>query len=131
MLNIGTSRWTDIIASIISNYNKRIHKSIGLAPAQVTRENYMKVFNKLYPKNNVRKLCKLQEKDLVRIAIDKDLFEKGYRQTFSDEIYIIKKVISTDTVCYYMVSDLSGKKLFKKYLQELSLVGHDSHTSTN
>ena len=94
-----------------------------MAPAQVTRNNYRKVYKRLNPLNDDKKLCKLSKGDLVRIALKKNIFHKGYRQNFSDEIYKIKKTIQTDTVCYYIVTDISEEIEYKKYYEELSLVG--------
>jgi hypothetical protein len=34
-----TNRWLDVLQSLIESYNKSIHRSIGMAPNDVTREN--------------------------------------------------------------------------------------------
>ena len=115
-------QWLDGIKSVVSNYNSRFHRSIGMAPKEVSYSNYKDVYKRLYPEINVSVDCKLQKGDNVRILIEKNLFSKGYHQNFSDEIYVIKSVIKSQELCYYIVTDLFGKKQQKKYYHQLSLV---------
>ena len=125
-----TKRWIDVIQSIVKNYNSRYHRSIGMAPADINYNNYEKVYKRLYPISTRNKLCKLSPGDLVRIAIKKKEFSKGYHQTFSNEIYKVLKAIDYDGVCQYEVQDVKGGAILRKYYQELSLVArHDSNTA--
>ena len=120
----NTKRWFgEPLEFIVDNYNNRISRSIGMAPVDVNLGNYMKVYKKLYPKYEMKKLCKLKKGDIVRIALKSDLFKKGYKQQYSDELYTISKSILSGNVCYYIIKNKSGET-FKKYYQELSLVGH-------
>ena len=68
--------------------------------------------------------------DRVRVAIRKPIFEKGFRQTFSDEIYKVESVIRSRGLCWYMVTDLAGNNKQKAYFHQLQLVkrtnDHDS-----
>ena len=126
----NTKRWYgEPIKFIVDNYNKRKSRSIGMAPVEVNLENYMEVYKKLYPQISTKRLCKLKKGDIVRIALKSDLFKKGYKQQFSDELYTILKRISTGNVCYYIIRNKLGEKV-KKYYQELSLVGHVNNNNT-
>ena len=84
----------------------------------------------MYPQEKSHKLCRLQIGDIVRVAIKKKEFSKGYHQTFSDEVYKIVKVVNYNGVCTYTVQSLTGGKKINKYYQELSLVlKNDSDTT--
>ena len=129
----NTKRWLGKpLEFIVENYNQRVSRSIGIAPVDVTLGNYMKVYKKLYPRYNTKKLCKLKKGDIVRVALKSDLFKKGYKQQFSDELYTVSKSILSGKVCYYIIQNNAGHT-FKKYYQELSLVGHvnNNHTIRN
>ena len=126
----NTKRWYGkTIDFIVDNYNELKSRSIGMAPVEVNRKNYMKVYKKLYPKSSSKRLCRLKKGDIVRIALKSDLFKKGYKQQFSDELYTILKSISSGNVCYYIIKNKQGEKI-KKYYQELSLVGHVNNNNT-
>ena len=68
--------WINAVASITNNYNHTIHSSTGFAPADVNFENAEKIRQKLYG-NKINKKCKLKIGDIVRLAINKNLFAKG------------------------------------------------------
>ena len=65
----------------------------------------------------------------MRTAVKSDIFKKGYKQQFSDELYMIIKSISSGNVCYYHIKNKRGETV-KKYYQELSLVGHVNNNNT-
>ena len=43
-----TKRYVDILQTIVKNYNRTPHWSIGMIPVQVNRSNTEKVLKKLY-----------------------------------------------------------------------------------
>ena len=127
----NTKRWYgEALNFIVENYNKRKSRSIGMAPVQVNLGNFREVYKKLYPTYPTKQLCKLKKGDIVRTALKSDLFKKGYKQQFSDELYTILKSIRTGNVCYYLIKNKLGETT-KKYYQELSLVGHGNNNNTS
>lgn len=124
-----TKNWIDVLPKLVRNYNQRYNRAIGMAPSEVNYANFEKVYKRLYPRNSSKKLCKFSTGDLVRIAIKKKTFAKGYLQTFSNEIYKVLGAIDYDGVCQYSVQPISGGDILKKYYEELSLVvRHDTNT---
>jgi hypothetical protein len=118
-----SKRWVDVLPEIINNYNSTFHRSIKMPPNSVTFKNRKQVYKALYPDINVRIKCKLRVGDTVRIALKKDIFEKGYTQSWSKEIYTIDKVFQRNKVCWYRLVDHDGKRYSKyKYYQQLNLV---------
>lgn len=93
-------RWVDVLENFTNLYNNTFHSTIGMPPAAVTLENSEKVRLKLYA-NRPSPKCDLASGDKVRIALDKGIFEKGYKQNWSDRIYIVIRQRSHFDVCVY------------------------------
>ena len=107
-------RWIDVLDSFVENYNATPHSSIGMAPNDVTRENRELVYKRLFPDEGIIIECKHKVGDLVRTIIDKTKkkkFEKGYTEKWSEEIYVITQEIQSNGVCWYKLSEQSGKAL--------------------
>ena len=92
MTENNTKKWIDVLQDIVQNYNSTFHRSIGMAPSNVTFENRNEVFKKLYPKMDQKVKCKVKVGWRVRIPRQKPLFEKGFTPNWSTEVYIIKKI---------------------------------------
>ena len=103
--------WYDVIDKVVSNYNHTTHRSHGRRPIDVTDENRDDVYKKLYPKQSVSVVCKFKIGDKVRKIREKTLFEKGYTQNWSDEIFIISSVRQSRGVCWYKLTTLDEEQL--------------------
>jgi hypothetical protein len=95
----NTTKYYDITDDIVEAYNKSPHSSINdIAPIDAFKgDNYLLIKNinreKMLHNINISKKQYLKVKvgDNVRIQIKKNIFDKGYKTTYSDEIY---KVVS-------------------------------------
>jgi len=69
-------RWIDVLSQFTTNINNSKNRSIGMSPAKVTFENAKQIFKRLHP--NMRKPtdCKLRLGDMVRKAIEGNIFTK-------------------------------------------------------
>ena len=74
----GKHIWIDSIQLFVANYNDTVHRAIGLPPSKVTLSNQDQVYKKLYPDNTKIFPCYFKINDRVRIAVQKNLFDKGY-----------------------------------------------------
>ncbi len=118
-----TKRWVDRLEQFEDNYNNSYHRVIKMTPNEVTWENRKRVFKLMYPDINDRVDCKLNTGDKVRVALHKDIFEKGYTQNWSKEIFTISKVLQKGGVCWYRIKDQAGNLYPKgKYYFDLNLV---------
>ena len=106
-----TKTWINIIDQVVNNYNNTPHKSHGLKPVDVVEENRDEVYKRLYPNRNISVICKLNVGDKVRKIREKTLFEKGYTQNWSDEIYRIADVRQSGGVCWYILKTLAGEEI--------------------
>ena len=121
-------RWIDILDQFVANYNSLPHSSHGLPPQDVSSENREYVYKQLYPNRNITISCKLKVGDRVRKIREKTDFEKGYTENWSEEIYVITEQRQSQSVCWYILSDLKGDKLpgiF--YYYQLNLVSRNDN----
>ena len=118
-----TKNWIDVLAQFIENYNNTPHRSIGMAPSKVTDDNSDKVFKELFPDIQLESKPRLAVGNIVRILKEKTIFEKGYKQSWSDSCYKIRDVKQAAGRIWYEIEDLLGNKIAGiKYYWELNLV---------
>ena len=95
--------YIDKLKEILASYNNKKHSSIGMTPVQASKkENERKVYANLYEDElwRKRKLPKFKVGDKVRITVKKKSFEKGFTPKWTEEVFIVKKVIYTKPVTY-------------------------------
>ena len=121
-----TKKWIDAIDQIVQNYNNTPHSAHGLKPVDVTEENSDDVYKKMFPDRNLTVICKLKVGDKVRKIREKTLFEKGYTQNWSDEIYKIVDVRQSNGICWYILKTLADEEVTGIwYYYQLNLVSRD------
>ena len=98
---------------MVSRYNSTYHRSIKRAPNDVNKRNESLVWITLYEKR-LRGKYKLKEKfkigDTVRISVKKDSFQKAYLQGWSEEIFVIRKILHGNPITYKL-KDQAGEDL--------------------
>jgi hypothetical protein len=104
-----TNRWIDIIADIIEGYNASVHRSIKMAPNDVNLGNSDVVARQLYP-IKTKTNWKFSLGDRVRISRLKNVFEKGYIQNWSHELFQIAIRYSSNPATYGL-NDLDGEEI--------------------
>ena len=88
-------KWLDALQDIVRAYNHSQHRVINMRPVDVTKENAMLVWERLYGKDKRRQSTlkgKIRTGDRVRISKVKGQFEKGYLPNWSREEFIVDKV---------------------------------------
>jgi len=110
----GRLRWVDVLPEITESYNNSFHRTIGMAPSQVTLSPtcIALIKSRMYPKPNRaspnfekyrqwqlknRRMAKRTKKmlkvdDFVRVLTDKKTFPKESDKNFSNEIFRITAV---------------------------------------
>jgi hypothetical protein len=116
-----TNRWVDVLNDLVASYNETFHRSIGMSPKDVTPEKSELITKRLYPEKPPLK-WKFDIGDTVRISKYKHIFEKGYSQNWTDELFKITERHPTYPVTYGL-TDLAGESIKGKfYEQELQKV---------
>jgi hypothetical protein len=121
-------RYIDVLQDLVKSYNDTYHKSIKMAPSEVTEETEGEVLKNLYGKawaeDKKRKKPKFKEGDFVRMSKLKGVFEKGYMGNFTEEVLIVDKVkLSAVPQIMYKLKDWNNDALEGSfYDKELQLV---------
>ena len=121
----NTKKWIDILQDFSSNINNSVNRSIGMPPAQVTLDNADSIFKKLYPNKGKNVKCdRIIIGDRVRTVLPAKVFDKGYRQAWSDEIFTVHAIERSMGFCLYILkSDVILPR--KYYLSELNFVSRN------
>ena len=117
-----TNKYIDVIDDLVFSYNKSYHRSIKMTPSEVKTSNSDQVFLNLYgfDKRLDSNVSKSEKKfnigDTVRISKYKPLFEKGYTNNWSKEIFVINKVFY-DKVISYQIKDINDEIILGRFYQ--------------
>ena len=122
--NNNTVYW-DKLDKLVDDYNNTYHSSIEMTPTEASKkENENKVFANLYEDEIYLKpkKPKFSIGDKVRISKYKwRVFDKGYTPNWTEEVFVVDKVMLTKPVTYRIV-DLLGEKVegsfYEKELQK-------------
>lgn len=122
-----TNRFIDKLQDFVNSYNNSVHRIIGQSPASVDSYNAMNVWMKTYGKGESKTWkAKLKEGAFVRCKIVKPDFSKGYTETFTNELFQIRKVVNSKPITY-LLSNPNGEDVGGVfYDSELSEVKIDS-----
>ena len=124
----NTRTYVNALEDIIRAYNRTPHSATGHAPDDITSANREDVWLKLYnrpsdvtsvPEDNFLKIG-----DTVRIPKEKKYFTKGYAGRWKEEIFRIRKILTTRPKTY-VLEDLGGELIqgsfYRKELQKTQL----------
>ena len=106
-----TKKWIDILPDLTENYNNTYHRSIRMSPNDVNDKNRDEVFKHLFPDVGIKPEPRLKTGDIVRILKPKRIFEKGYKQNWSDETYVIRSAKSVANRTWYKLRDLNENSI--------------------
>ena len=123
-----TKRYIDVLPELVKSYNSAYHRSIGMSPESVSKENVETVRERLYPPLPPAKERALAVGTKVMISTNKGVFERGFAPTFQPQVYEISKRLNTVPFTYHLIdhSDQPLKGSF--YRQELQPVSEKLQT---
>ena len=117
-----TLAYVDILDAVVDTYNRTPHRSIGMAPDDVTSGNKARVWFRLYADHVDYKESSLGVGDAVRISKARRVFKKGYLAQWTEEIFTIVERKSTRPPTF-VLKDYGGEVLKGTfYPQELQKV---------
>ena len=102
----------------VNKYNHTVHKNIKMKPINVTSDFYAE-----YNKDFNKKDSKFKVGDHVRISKYNNFFTKVYTANWSEEVFIINKIINT-VLWTCVINDLNAEGIigsfYEKELQKTS-----------
>ena len=128
----NTTDWVTVLPKITSAINHSICRITGKRPIDVNEKNASEIWDQVYG-SSVRdpgtEKTKYSKHDAVRISRVKQLFEKGYLPTFSDQIYEVMKA-SRSRPNYYELADFEGEPIEGRfYTEEMVKTKRDENTT--
>ena len=120
-----TKRLIEILPKIVKSYNFSHHRTLGARPVDVTPENQTEFFFHLFPDPGPVKRPRFQVGDHVRISKDRHVLLKKYKQSFTDEVFIVDRIRLGVPNTYHLV-DMVRKEpvlgsFYEAELQRVSL----------
>lgn len=113
-----TYRWIDQLQIIVRSYNATFHRSIGMAPDDVTEQNSALVFSRLFPEKKPKTAkYTFQIGDSVRITMARLPFQKSYTEGgWSEELFTITDRHPTHPVTY-SIKDYLGQSIKGRFYE--------------
>ncbi|GFR03771.1 uncharacterized transposon-derived protein F54H12.3 [Trichonephila clavata] len=120
-------KYVDILHLLVKSYNDTEHRSIGMAPSQVTRVVRTTNFSKkLYGFLEKNPKVILNKGDLVRISKANKTFRRGYLPGWSDEVFRVTKVYFSHPTTFEL-QDLKSEAIKGRfYAEELQKISKRS-----
>ena len=128
-----TRRYLDVLDDLVYSYNNTHHRSIGMAPHEVNKDNEYIVRARLYPLKPKSFKWKYSVGNSVRIAMQRQPFRKGYLSQWSEEIFEIATRLPTIPVTY-VLRDLAGETIKGRFYEpeiQNVLKSDDEHYDTD
>lgn len=112
-----THRWIDVLESVTQSYNASFHRSIKMAPKNVTRKDevrlwklqYRKAKTKVVPKSSSRYVFK--PGDTVRISHLRQPFDREYDERWTMEYFEVSDRGIKQGLPYYTLKDIMGESI--------------------
>ncbi|XP_043468588.1 uncharacterized protein LOC122502541 [Leptopilina heterotoma] len=97
----GNYKWINLLPTLMTKYNNKKHRTIGMKPKDVTVEDTRELLRRIRKLRRIPlKRSKFKVGDRVRVSKFKNIFEKGYTPNWTTEVFTVDKVKSTKPVTY-------------------------------
>jgi hypothetical protein len=103
-------RWIDVLQNLVTAYNNSYHRSIKMAPVQVSYENAATVHEALYGQSK-KGTPAFKIGDTVRISKARRDFHKGYLPGYTEEYFVVDKVMTERSPIVYKLKDLLDEEI--------------------
>ena len=125
-----TRRYVDVLEDMVASYNETYHGAIKRAPVDVNTKNEGEVLGSLYghlwKQNASGKELKTKVGDFVRISRVKGVFSKGFIGNWTEEIFVVDKVIHSKPHILYKLKDWSNEPIDGSFYEhEIQIVDKD------
>ncbi|XP_070550216.1 uncharacterized protein [Ptychodera flava] len=135
-LQTQTHQWAPILPQLLKNYNNTVHGSIKMKPIDTTEANDWQEFYILYGHEMAAAGAApvFKHSERVQITKYKGTFKKGYLPNWTEEIFIVTKVIYTAGLqipLVYKIKDLNGEEILGTfYSNELQRISSANNTDS-
>jgi hypothetical protein len=134
-----TRKYIDVLQDLVKTYNTRPHRSLANnPPVEAVKDENVHFFRRVEQARidpiihkNVKRSKKTKNKfkvgEVVRIKKWKNVFDRGYKQTFSNQYYKINRILDTLPTVTYEVQNMHDNEVIVGgfYPNELQVVKGD------
>ena len=118
----NNQKYFRILDDLVKSYNSSFHRSIKMAPKNVSKANEQIVFRNLFGYNQDEGLesyvrLKFKVGDLVKVLKDRFVYSKGYTQKWTHENFVVFRVLLRNPPVYE-IKDLKGEEIEGVYYTE-------------
>jgi transposase InsO family protein len=129
-----TKKWYDVLDNMVTAYNQRPNRTIGVPPATVlTEEDDRRVWRRVYYDSKEAQLHRADQRqanadnvasagDTVRISLTKGHFDKGYIPNWGRQHMVVKEVVPSRRGGHprpvYKLADTQGDSINGQYYRE-------------
>ena len=117
-----TERYIDVLQNFVDAYNRRHHRAIGMAPADVRgaeaeRQAWMRLY--YWPDAKAKhQMRKVEDNAQVRVSKWKGDFEKGYVPAWSREHFRVRSATTGMPRVVYKLEDAAGEPIEGAFYQD-------------
>lgn len=117
-----TTRYIGQLQNFVNLINSRVNRMTKLAPQDVRTEHteYLITLNKDqhdYMMSTNRSKPKFRIGQTVRVAYKREPFDKGYKQSFSTEVYKIVRISSQQRPITYVLQDVERRNILRRFYE--------------
>ena len=123
----NTERYIHQLKAFVTLINNRVNRSIGMKPTNVTKDHTEYLISLANPPNEStpatskkrRSRAKFKVGQTVRVVLKKDVFNKGYKQAYSDEVYKIIRVSEngSEPITYWL-QDIERRTIQRRFYEK-------------
>ncbi len=128
MTKNNSHAWKDQLENFTSNYNQSFHRSIQQSPASVSEKDEVKIWKLLYeqvPKGKRKAKSppkratpyKYKLNDVVRTTVIRNIFMRGFDESFARPHYVIYDRFRTQDIPQYRLKTIFNKKIPATFYQ--------------
>ena len=112
MAAVSKNVYMNKLHDIVNEYNNAYHRTIKMRPVDVKDNTYID-----FEKEVNNKDPKFIVGDRVRISKYKNIFAKGYKPNWSEEVFVISKIKNT-VPWTYVINDLNGEEIIGTFYEK-------------
>src|SRR3981189_1346434 len=112
----NTRRWLELLLKLIEGYNKSYHRSIDTMPNKVNEDTETELWLLKEPTKG-GDMPTVQVGDTVRLSKAKNVFEKGYLPSWTQEVFTVSKVLNSKPP-QVKVQDYHGEEIKGSFYME-------------
>jgi hypothetical protein len=119
----ANKEWVTRLPGLIEEYNNTIHSVIGMTPKEAHDIKSIKGIRDLFDQQQADTFrensgpAKFKVGQFVRVSRVKDTFEKGYHQSWTNELFIVTKVIDAVPWTYH-IEDIEHEKVDGSFYED-------------